>query len=126
MEKSFSDQTSTYERLYLMPKEIKAELDNIHSTSASAFATVYNWVNEFKRDRTSTCDARHSGRPIEATMLEIIDKSTILFWLIDKWKCASLLRPQVYHMHSDFNFAWTIGYEKVIGKMSAAFAACGP
>ena len=41
MKKSFSDQTSTYE-LYLMPKEIKAELDNVHSTSASAFATVYN------------------------------------------------------------------------------------
>ncbi|KAG5311614.1 SETMR methyltransferase, partial [Acromyrmex insinuator] len=29
------------------PKEIKAELNNIHSTSAPAFATVYNWVNEF-------------------------------------------------------------------------------
>ncbi|KYN44167.1 hypothetical protein ALC56_01389, partial [Trachymyrmex septentrionalis] len=31
------------------PKEIKAELDNVHSTSAPVFATVYNWVNEFKR-----------------------------------------------------------------------------
>jgi len=27
----------------LTPKEIKAELDNVHSTSAPAFATVYNW-----------------------------------------------------------------------------------
>jgi len=26
----------------LTPKEIKAELDNAHSTSASAFATIYN------------------------------------------------------------------------------------
>ena len=26
----------------LTPKEIKAELDNVHSTSAPAFATVYN------------------------------------------------------------------------------------
>ena len=34
----------------LTPKEIKTELDNVHSTSASAFAIVYNWVNEFKRD----------------------------------------------------------------------------
>ena len=34
----------------LTPKEIKAELDNVHSTFAPAFATVYNWVNEFKRD----------------------------------------------------------------------------
>ena len=55
-------------------KEIKAELDNVHSTSASAFATVYNWVNEFKRGRTSTCDAPRSGRPIEAATPEIIDK----------------------------------------------------
>ena len=58
----------------LTPKEIKAELDNVHSTSAPAFATVYNWVNEFKRGRTSTCDAPRSGRPIEAATPEIIDK----------------------------------------------------
>ncbi|KAG5344383.1 SETMR methyltransferase, partial [Acromyrmex heyeri] len=30
--------------------------------SAPTFATVYNWVNEFKRGRTSTCDASRSGR----------------------------------------------------------------
>jgi len=58
----------------LTPKEIKAELDNVYSTSAPAFATVYNWVNEFKRGHTSTCDASHSGRPIEAATPEIIDK----------------------------------------------------
>ncbi|KAG5336736.1 SETMR methyltransferase, partial [Acromyrmex heyeri] len=59
----------------LTPKEIKAELDNVHSTSAPAFATVYNWVNEFKHGRTSTCDAPRSGRrPIEAATPEIIDK----------------------------------------------------
>ncbi|KAG5343257.1 SETMR methyltransferase, partial [Acromyrmex heyeri] len=58
----------------LTPKEIKTELDNVHSTSSPAFATVYNWVNEFKRGRTSTCDAPRSGRPIEAATPEIIDK----------------------------------------------------
>jgi len=58
----------------LTPKEIKAELDNIYSTSTSAFATIYIWVNEFKRDRIFTCDAPRSGHPIEAAMLEIIDK----------------------------------------------------
>jgi len=35
----------------LTPKEIKAEMNNVHSTAAPAFATVYNWVNEFKRGR---------------------------------------------------------------------------
>ncbi|KAG5343865.1 SETMR methyltransferase, partial [Acromyrmex heyeri] len=58
----------------LTPKEIKAELDNIHSTSVPAFETVYNWVNEFKHSRTSICDAPCSGRPIEAATSEIIDK----------------------------------------------------
>ena len=58
----------------LMSKEIKAELSNVHSTSAPVFATVYNWVNEFKYDRTSTCDALHSGHPIKAATPEIIDK----------------------------------------------------
>ncbi|KAG5314934.1 SETMR methyltransferase, partial [Acromyrmex insinuator] len=58
----------------LTPKEIKAELDNIHSTSAPAFATVYNWMNEFKRGRTSTCDAPRSGHPIGTVVSEIIDK----------------------------------------------------
>jgi len=58
----------------LTPKEIKVELDNVHSTSAPAFATVYNWVNEFKRGRTSICDAPRSGRPIEAATPEIINK----------------------------------------------------
>jgi len=44
------------------------------STSAPAFATVYNWVNEFKRGHTSTCDAPRSGCPIEAATPEIIGK----------------------------------------------------
>jgi len=62
----------------LTPKEIKAELDNVHSTSASAFATIYNWANEFKCGRISTCAPR-SGHPIETATPEIIEKSTILF-----------------------------------------------
>jgi len=49
----------------LTSKEIKTELDNvhitIHSTHAPAFATIYNWVNEFKRGRTSIYDARSSN-----------------------------------------------------------------
>jgi len=52
-------------------------------------------------------------------------KSTILFWLIDEWKCASLLRSQAYHMAQWFQF-WTIKHGKVIGKMGTAFAHCGP
>jgi len=62
----------------LTPKEIKAELDNVH-TSAPAFATVYNWVNKFKRGRTFTCDAPLSGRPIGLLSQKLSIKSTRLF-----------------------------------------------
>jgi len=54
-------------------------------------------LDESNRDRTSTCDAPHLGRPIEAATPEIIESPRLLFWLIE-WKCASLLKPQVYHM----------------------------
>jgi len=64
----------------LTPKKIKTELDNVHSTSAPAFATVYNWMNEFKRGRTFTCDTPRSGCPIEAATPEIIDKVHVLLF----------------------------------------------
>jgi len=54
------------------------ELKNVHNTSALAFATVYNWVNEFKRGHISTCDAPRSRRSIEA-VTQKSSKSTILF-----------------------------------------------
>ena len=38
----------------LTPTEITAELNAVHGKSAPVFKTVYNWVNEFKRGRTST------------------------------------------------------------------------
>ncbi|XP_043252502.1 uncharacterized protein LOC122397414 [Colletes gigas] len=55
--------------------QIKAELDEVHGTSAPAFTTIYDWVNEFKRGRTSTNDERRSGRPVEVTTPEMIDKT---------------------------------------------------
>ena len=58
----------------LTPKEIKAELDEVHDTSTPVFAIIYNWVNEFKRGRISTKDEHCSGRPVEVTTPEMIDK----------------------------------------------------
>ena len=51
----------------LTPKEVKAELDEVHGTSAPVFATVCNWVNEFERGRTSTKDEHRSRRQVEMT-----------------------------------------------------------
>ena len=58
----------------LTPKEIKVESDEVHRTSPPVFATVYNWVNEFKRGRTSTKDEHLSERPVEVTTPEMVDK----------------------------------------------------
>ena len=58
----------------LPPKEIKAELDEVHGISAPVFATVYNWVNEFKCGCTSKKDEHRSGRLVEVTTPEMIDK----------------------------------------------------
>ena len=56
------------------PKKIKAELDEVHGTSPPSFKPVLNWVNKFKRVRTSTRDEPRSGRRVEAATPEIIEK----------------------------------------------------
>ena len=58
----------------LTPTEIKSELDEVQGTSALVFATVYNWVNEFKRGRTSRIGENRSRRIVEVTTLTMIDK----------------------------------------------------
>lgn len=54
--------------------QIKAELDEVHGDSAPALKTIYFWINEFKRGRTSTKDEAHPGRPVEVTTPEMIEK----------------------------------------------------
>jgi len=78
-------------------KEIKAEFDNVHSTSAPAFAIVYNWMNEFKHRRT--CHAPHSGRSIETAMPEIIDKVHDIVLTDRRVKVRKLVEAtEAYHM----------------------------
>jgi len=92
---------------HLTPKEIKAELNNVHSTSAPVFATVYNgWMN------LNVIVHPHVMHLVRDVQLRLIRqkssiKSTILFWLIDDltdWKCTSLLRSQAYHIAQWFQF----------------------
>ena len=70
-----------------------------------------------------------SGCPIEAAMPEIIDKVHDIVLTDRRVKVRELVEVICHRhitWHSDFNFAQTIKYEKAIGKMSAAFAHCGP
>jgi len=67
--------------------------------STSVFATVHNWVNEFKCGRTSTYDALRSRRPIEVATPEIIDKVHDIVLTDRRVKVRELVdMPQAYHM----------------------------
>jgi len=55
------------------PKEIHAILTETLGEHAPLYATVKNWVAQYKRDYFSTCDAPRRGRPKTVTTPEIID-----------------------------------------------------
>ena len=54
------------------PKEIHATLRETLGEHASLYATIRNWVAQFKRGDFSTCDAPHPRWPKTVTTLEII------------------------------------------------------
>ena len=56
------------------PKEIHAILTETLRKHAPSYATVKNWVAQFKRGDLSTCNAPRPGRPIKVNSPEIIDQ----------------------------------------------------
>jgi len=56
------------------PKEIHAILTEKLGEHAPSYATVKNWVAQFKRGDFSTCDAPCPGRTKTVTTPEIIDQ----------------------------------------------------
>jgi len=56
------------------PKEIHAILTETLREHAPSYATVKNWVSQFKHGDLSTCDAPHPGRHKTVTTPEIIDQ----------------------------------------------------
>jgi len=56
------------------PKEIHAILKGTLGEYAPSYATVKNWVAQFKRGDFSTCDAPRPGRSKTVTTPEIIDQ----------------------------------------------------
>ena len=56
------------------PKEINAIMVETLEECAPSYATVKNWVAQFKRGDFSTCDAPRPGRPKTVTTPEIIDQ----------------------------------------------------
>jgi len=56
------------------PEEIQAILRETLGEHAPSYATVKNWVAQFKRGDFSTCDAPRPGRLTTVTTPEIIDQ----------------------------------------------------
>ena len=56
------------------PKEIHVILTETLGEYAPSYATVKNWLAQFKRCDSSTYDAPRPGRPKTVTTLEIIDQ----------------------------------------------------
>ena len=56
------------------PKEIHTILTETLGEHAPSYATIKNWVAQFKRVDFSTCDAPRPGRPKTVTTPEIIDQ----------------------------------------------------
>jgi transposase len=57
-----------------VPKEIHAILTQILGKHALSYATIKNWVAQFKHGDSSTCDAPCPGRPKTVTTTEISDQ----------------------------------------------------
>ena len=56
------------------PKEVHAILTETLGKHALSYATIKNWVAQFKLGDFSTCDAPRPGQPKTVTTLEIIDQ----------------------------------------------------
>ena len=54
-------------------QEINDELYSVYGKVSPSFATVKNWVAEYKRGRTSVFNEERSGRPKTATTDERVD-----------------------------------------------------
>ena len=76
------------------PKQIHAILTETLGEHAPSYATVKNWVAQFKRGGFSTCDAPHPVQPKTVTTPEIIDQINKLI-LEGQWILARSIAEQL-------------------------------
>ena len=62
-----------------------------------------NWVNEFKRGRTSTKDEHRSGRPVKVTTPEMIDK---IYDMVLSWGYFSDFPSQFWRAIASIHNCW--------------------
>ena len=79
-------------------KEIHAILKETLGEHAPSYATIKNWVAQFKRGDFSTSDAPHPGWPKTVTTLEIIDQINELI-LEDRQISAKSIAEQLIYIY---------------------------
>jgi len=102
-----------------VPKEIHAILTEILGEHAPSYATVKNWVAQFKCGDFSTCVVPCPGRPKTVTTPEIIDQIHQLI-LEDCWISAKSIAEQLgislewvgYIIHEDLDM-WKLSVKWV-------------
>jgi len=77
-----------------VPKEIHNILKEPLGEHATSYATIKNWVAQFKCGDFSTCDAPCPGQPKTVTIQEIIDQIHKLI-LEDHWISAKSIAEQL-------------------------------
>ena len=104
------------------PKEIHAILRETLGEHAPSYATVKNWVAQFKRGDSSTCVAPRPGRPKTVTTPESIDQIHELI-LEDGWISAQSRAEQLdIHMSGlgpSFLKIWACGSSPRSGSRNA-------
>ena len=83
---------------------------------------MYNWVNEFKRCRTSTRNKPRSGRPVEAAMPEIIKKVYDMILKDPRMKVRKIFEAIGISPGPVFTIIYEeLSLKKPVGKTGAAF-----
>ena len=108
-----------------VPKDIHAILRETLGEHATLYATVENWVDQFKRGEFSTCYAPRPGRPKTVTTPEITDQIHELI-LEDLRISAKLIDEQLdisrelvgYDIHEDLDM-WKLSAKWVLKCLNA-------
>ena len=97
-----------------VPKEIHAILRETLGEYASSYATVKNWVAQFKRGDFSISDAPRPGRPKTVTTPEIIDQIHELLLEDRRISAKSIASNWASHWAGWVHHSWRFGHAEAI------------
>ena len=107
------------------PKKIHAILTETLEEHAPSYATMKNWVAQFKRGDISTCNAPRPGRPKTVTTREIIDQIHELF-IEDRRILAKSVAEQlgISRERDWVHHSWRFGHEEALREVGPEMPEC--